>query len=216
MHLIRLYDQVFVTYILQMFNECTASGSAFKFLTLRQQLMVCVLLLYFVLLILIPPPENSNKVRASGGIYTAFLMCPKKKIFKENMVRRSRWPVVGPPLPIHFSGNFRFKDFVTSLWKCGGTPSCWNGVSTGLCSYKVGMRNSSVWNAVLTSVNVALRVERFGNSSGTNYELDHITDLNAYNVLSFVFQTVYNVTVKWHTFHMHILHYYLFSSRFLY
>lgn len=65
-------------------------------------------------------------------------------------------------------------------------------------------------------MNVALRVERFGNSSGTNYELDHITDLNAYNVLSFVFQTVYNVTVKWHTFHVHILHYYLFSSRFLY
>jgi hypothetical protein len=37
----------------------------------------------------------------------------------------------------------------------------------------------STWDAILTSVSVALQVEIFGNSSGTNYKLHHFTYSNA-------------------------------------
>jgi L-asparaginase II len=50
--------------------------------------------------------------------------------------------VIGPPLSIHFSGNLQFKKSVSSLWKFGGSLSCWNSVPSGH-SLKIDMRNSS-------------------------------------------------------------------------
>jgi hypothetical protein len=62
------------------------------------------------------------------------------------------------------------------------------------------------WDAILTTVSVALQAERFGNSSGTNYKLDHITSLNAFGFHSSAFRFMRNVTVKSYTFHGHALH----------
>jgi hypothetical protein len=52
------------------------------------------------------------------------------------------------------------------LWTVTADLDSWNQ-STHLAS--------STWDAILTIVSVALRMERFGNSSGTNYELHQIT-----------------------------------------
>jgi hypothetical protein len=60
----------------------------------------------------------------------------------------------------------------------------------------------STWNAILTGVSVALQVERFGNSGGTNYKLDHITYWNAFCFHSSTFRffidmvIIFNCTFK--------------------
>jgi hypothetical protein len=114
--------------------------------------------------------------------------------------------VIGQPLLIHFSGNLKFKKSVTSLWKCGGAPSYWNRMSSGSSSSKICMRNSSTWGTILTTVSVALQVERFGNSSGMNHKLDHITYSSAFSSHSSAFWFMSNVTAKWYTFHAYILY----------
>jgi hypothetical protein len=82
--------------------------------------------------------------------------------------------MISPPLPIYFSGNLRFKKSITSLWRCRGAPSCWNSTSSGPSSYNVGMRNSTTRDTILTTLSVALQVEKSRNSSDTNYQLDYI------------------------------------------
>jgi hypothetical protein len=71
------------------------------------------------------------------------LMYPKKKR-KSRGVRSGKQggQVIGPPLPIHFLGNLQFKKSISSLWKFGGTLSCWNSVPSGH-SLRIDMRNSS-------------------------------------------------------------------------
>jgi hypothetical protein len=122
--------------------------------------------------------------------------------------KRTRWvrpserggQVISSPLPIHLSGNLRLKKSVTSLYKSGGAPSCWYSMPSGPSSSKIDTRNSSTWGTVSTTVSAALQVERFGNSSGTNYKLDHITNSNTFSFHSSAFRFMSNVTVKWYTF----------------
>jgi hypothetical protein len=38
--------------------------------------------------------------------------------------------LTGPRPSIHFCGNLQFKKSVTSSWKCGSAPSCWNSISS--------------------------------------------------------------------------------------
>jgi hypothetical protein len=78
-------------------------------------------------------------------------------------------------------------------------------VLLGRSSSKLGMRNSSTWDAILTTMSVALQVERFGNSSGTNYKLDYITYSDAFSFHSSAFWFMSNVAVKWYIFHVYTL-----------
>jgi hypothetical protein len=61
-------------------------------------------------------------------------------------------------------------------------------------------------------VSVAPQVERFGNSSGTNYKLDHITYPNAFRLHSSALRFMSNVTVKCYTFHVNTLYFELTKS----
>jgi hypothetical protein len=63
----------------------------------------------------------------------------------------------------------------------------------------------STWDTILTTSSVGLQVERCGNSSGTNYRLDHITYINAFSFYSSAFWFMSNVTVKWYIFHVYTL-----------
>jgi hypothetical protein len=123
-----------------------------------------------------------SKFRQSGSqwwhLHSILYIPPQKKI-KGSEVRRTRWPL------LHFSGNLLFKKFVTSLWKCGVALSCWKSMSLVPCSSKTSM--TSTWDAILTTVSVALQVKRFGNSSGMNYKIDHITCSNAFSFQSCAF-----------------------------
>jgi hypothetical protein len=51
---------------------------------------------------------------------------------------------------------------------------------------------------MLTALSVALQVERFGNSTGMNYKLDHITYSNAL-VSFFSLDSRVILSVKWYT-----------------
>jgi hypothetical protein len=66
-------------------------------------------------------------------------------------------------------------------------------MSSGPSSSKIGMRNFSTWDAILTTVSVALQVDRYGNSSGTNYNLDLITYSNAFSFYYSAFRFMSNV-----------------------
>jgi hypothetical protein len=80
-------------------------------------------------------------------------------------------------------------------------------VTAGLNSWNHSMHLAfSTRDAISTTVNVALQMERFGNSSGTNYKLDHITYSNAFSFHSSAFRFTSSVTVKWYTFHVNILY----------
>jgi hypothetical protein len=106
--------------------------------------------------------------------------------------------VRGPLLPIHFFGNVRFKKRVTT--------SCWNSMSSGPSPSKTHMKNSSTWDATVTSVSVPLQVGRFVHSSGTNYKLYRITYSNAFSYHSSAFRFMSNVAVKWYKYHMYSLY----------
>jgi hypothetical protein len=54
-------------------------------------------------------------------------------------------------------------------------------------------------------VSVARQVERVGSCSGTYCELYRITCSNTFSSCSCAFLSLSNVTVKWHTFHVHTL-----------
>jgi hypothetical protein len=68
-------------------------------------------------------------------------------------------------------------------------------------------RSSSTWDAILTTASAALQVEIFGNSSGTNYKLDHITYANAISFHSSLPWFMSNVTLKWYALHEHTLYF---------
>jgi hypothetical protein len=68
-------------------------------------------------------PASSSKVVANGGTYTTSLMYRQRKESRGVRSGERGGQVIGQPLPIHFSGNLRFKKSVTSLCKCGGAPS---------------------------------------------------------------------------------------------
>jgi hypothetical protein len=53
--------------------------------------------------------------------------------------------VICPPIPIHFPGNLHCKKYVTSLWKCGGVPSCWNIMSRYTMSVTLCSAKKKVW-----------------------------------------------------------------------
>jgi hypothetical protein len=134
-------------------------------------------------------PSSSGKVTANGGTNTASLKYQQKKELREHGQE------TGPPMPIHISGNLCFKKSVTSLRKHGGAQY-FNNMSSGPSSSKTVMRNSSTWDAILTTVSAALQVERYGNSSETNYKVDHITYSNAFSFHSSAFRLMSNVTGK--------------------
>jgi hypothetical protein len=46
------------------------------------------------------------------------------------------------PLPTQRLGKFSSRNLVTSLWKLGGSLSCWNTVMKLLCTFNVGTRCS--------------------------------------------------------------------------
>jgi hypothetical protein len=77
-------------------------------------------------------------------------------------------------------------------------------MSSGPSSSKIGVRNSPTWDSILTIVSVVLQVEIFGNSSATNYKLDHITCSDAFSFLVSASQFMSIVTVKWYTFYVNI------------
>ena len=56
--------------------------------------------------------------------YTMFLMYPHRKKSSGERSRLRGGQSIGPPLPIHASGNLSFKTSVTKLLKWGGAPSC--------------------------------------------------------------------------------------------
>jgi hypothetical protein len=183
-----------------MFNEGTVSGpaniiSVFSFSphVVKQVDGICSHCISY-------PP---SKFRQNGSQWWHPWCTPKRK--NQGKCRPTGWPRKGPHLPIHFLGNMRFKKSVTSLWKCGVSPSCWNSMSSGPSS-KPGMRNSSTWDATLATVSVALQMERFGNSSGTNHELHRVTYSNALIFHPSAFRFMSNVSVKWYTFHLYILY----------
>jgi hypothetical protein len=68
-------------------------------------------------------------------------------------------------------------------------------------SSKIVTRNSSTWDAILTTVGVALQMEGFGISSETNYKFDHI----AFSIRPSAFRSLSNVEVKWCTFHVYTI-----------
>jgi hypothetical protein len=59
-------------------------------------------------------------------------------------------------------------------------------------------------------VTVALPVERFGNSSGTNHKLEYTTFSNAFSFHSSAFRFVINVTEKWCSFRVYTLYFIIF------
>jgi hypothetical protein len=63
-------------------------------------------------------------------------------------------------------------------------------------------------DAILTTVTVVLQVERFGNSSGTNYKGDDITFSDAFGFHSSAFRFM-----KWFAFHVYILYYSILKKR---
>jgi hypothetical protein len=72
----------------------------------------------------------------------------------------------------------------------------------------------STWDAILTTASAVLQVERFGNSSGTNYNLDHIIYSDAFSFHSSAYRFMSIFTVKWYTFHVHALYLVLFFTCF--
>jgi hypothetical protein len=62
------------------------------------------------------------------------------------------------------------------------------------------------WGAILTTVSVALQVERFRNWSGTNYKLNLITYSNVFSFHSSAFPFMRNITVKLKTFNLYTLY----------
>jgi hypothetical protein len=86
-----------------------------------------------------------SKFQQSGSqwwhVHSSFVVPPlppqKKKNSRGVRSDKRGGRVIGPPLLIHFSGNLQFKKTGISLWKCGGTPSCWNSMSSGLSSSKI-------------------------------------------------------------------------------
>lgn len=141
----------------------------------------------------------------SGGPCTASPIYPKKIKSREVKSGERGGQVIGQPLPIHFFRKLRFKKSATSLWNSGGASLCWNCMSSGPPSSKTGMRISCTWDNFLTTVSVALEVERFGNSNITNYKLDHITCTDAFSCHSSATRSMCNLAAKCYTFHVYPL-----------
>lgn len=66
--------------------------------------------------------------------------------------------LIGPHLPIHFSGNLQFKKCVTSSWKCGSAPFV--GTAYHEDTSRIGMWNSSKLSRYITPVTIGMAQKR--------------------------------------------------------
>jgi hypothetical protein len=104
--------------------------------------------------------------------------------------------MIPPPMPIHFSVNLGFQNFVTPLWKYRDAPSYWKSMPSGPCSSKIGVMNLSTRDTISTSVSVAFQMERFVNFRGRHFKFAHIDYLNAFIFHSSAFRLMSNFEVE--------------------
>jgi hypothetical protein len=88
-------------------------------------------------------PTSLHSIVGNGGTKTASFMYPHKK--KSSGVRSGErdGQERGPPLPVHFPGNFPCKRLRPLLRKWESASSCWNSISLGPSCCNIGIRNTS-------------------------------------------------------------------------
>jgi hypothetical protein len=92
-------------------------------------------------------PSSCSGLQALAERMPHLSQSPTEKSRGGDQIWRSRREGSGPPpRPIHRSGNCPFKNVVTSVWMCGGAPSCWK-TTFGLSWDSWGINhNANMWH----------------------------------------------------------------------